>query len=253
MASLAIGGAGADAGNPRWQDAVTDVRAWFDQVEAVLSPFRADSDLNRWRTGEVRLEDCSPLLSEVLVAVEPLPGRTAGGFHPYDRSGRYDPTGYVKGWAVERGADLLAQHGVADACVGIGGDLQTIGRADAERPWRLAVVDPNDERRPVAIVSAAEPRFAVATSGTSHRGDHIWPDLGAPAPLHRHPLASITVVGPRLGLADAFATAVWALSARRPLDAAWEWLPPDYDALAVTIEGRIATTPGMHRHRMDPN
>ena len=157
-----------------------EVKAWLDEVEAALSPYRDDSDLCRWRSGARTLGRCSPLLAEVIDAVGTLEDLTDGGFHPYDRQGRFDPTGYVKGWAVERAVGILSDAGVTDAFFGVGGDIQMVGRADTGRPWRVAVTDPADERRIVAVVEApADGRpFAVATSGAAQRGDHIWSALG---------------------------------------------------------------------------
>ena len=161
-------------------EAVDEVQAWLDEVEAALSPYRDDSDLCRWRSGARTLARCSPLLAEVIDAVGTLEDLTDGGFHPYDRQGRFDPTGYVKGWAVERAVGILSDAGVTDAFLGVGGDIQMVGRADTGRPWRVAVTDPADERRIVAVVEApADGRpFAVATSGAAQRGDHIWAGLG---------------------------------------------------------------------------
>ncbi len=263
FASLAVAGAGnagaGDAGAGGDPDADDDldaaaagVRAWLDTVESALSPYRADSDLCRWRTGAAPLPACSPLLAEVIEAVGSLEELTAGGFHPYDRQGRFDPTGYVKGWAVERAVGILVEAGVTDACFGVGGDVQTVGTTERGRPWRVAVTDPADERRIVAVVEAARDGrpFAVATSGAAQRGDHIWAGLGGrPGGSRRESLASITVVGPDLGRVDAFATAIWALARDRSIESAWEWLPdPGYEALAVTTSGTIRTTSGMADH-----
>jgi thiamine biosynthesis lipoprotein len=233
--------------------AVAEVREWLETVEAALSPYRAHSDLCRWRTGELPIPGCSPLLAEVAEAVAALEDVTDGGFRPYDRLGRFDPTGYVKGWAVERAAAILTGAGITEASIGIGGDIQMVGRANPGRPWRVAVTDPADERRIIAVVEAPGEggAFAVATSGSAQRGDHIW---SAPGRQRRgatsvDPLASITVVGPDLGRVDAFATAIWALAKDRPLNEAWTWLPDGkYQALAVLRTGEVRTTSGMATH-----
>jgi thiamine biosynthesis lipoprotein len=267
-ASLAVAGAGAVGGVGRvgtpgsthadgWPSDLTvataEARAWLDGVESALSPYRDDSDLSRWRAGRVPLRACSPLLWEVIDAVGALEDLTDGGFHPYDRQGRFDPTGYVKGWAVERAVGILTDAGFTDASLGVGGDIQMVGRAENGRPWRVAVTDPTDERRIVAVVQArADGRpSAVATSGEAQRGDHIWAGLkvrpGGASPTDS--LASITVVGPDLGRVDAFATAIWALAKGRPLADAWGWLPGlEYEAFAVTRTGEIRCTPGMGAH-----
>jgi thiamine biosynthesis lipoprotein len=235
------------------EDAVDEVQAWLAEVEAALSPYRDDSDLCRWRTGTSTLGRCSPLLAEVIDAVGTLEELTDGGFHPYDRQGRFDPTGYVKGWAVERAVGILSDAGATEASLGVGGDIQMIGRANTGRPWRVAVTDPADERRIVAVVQApadGQP-FAVATSGAAQRGDHIWSALGGRPRGATRPdsPASVTVVGPDLGRVDAFATAIWALARELPVAQAWSWLPGDgYQAFAVLKSGAVATTRGMGGH-----
>ena len=143
--------------------------------------------------------------------------------------------------------------GADDAFFGVGGDIQMMGRADTGRPWRVAVTDPADERRIVAVVEAPADgrRFAVATSGAAQRGDHIWAGLGGRPGGSSRPdvLASVTVVGPDLGHVDAFATAIWALAKDRPLAEAWEWLPGDeYQSFAVLTSGAVTATQGMGTH-----
>ncbi|HEX6888462.1 MAG TPA: FAD:protein FMN transferase [Candidatus Nanopelagicales bacterium] len=260
MASLAMPpqrtGSGS-AGDPNDLDAAQlAVAAWFEEVERALSPYRPDSDLCRWRRGELAESD-SPLLAEVIDACAAITEVTDGAFHPYDRLGAYDPSGYVKGWAIDRGADLLAASGIHDACLGIGGDVQTIGRPAPDRPWRTAVVDPADEQRIVAMVAAPEagPRFAVATSGEAQRGAHIWSAVGGPGvpglvgEADGGRISSITVVGPDLRLADAYATAIFAGTLTESLAAAWAWLPgTGYAVLAVDAAGGVRMTPGMAQH-----
>lgn len=232
-------------------------RAWLDEVESVLSPFLPDSDLCRWRSGHQPLEDCSPLLREVAHDAVALEDLTRGGFTPYDRRGRFDPTGYVKGWAVQRAVAIVGAAGVPHICLGVGGDIQTTGYARGGRPWRVAVVDPGDPRKVLAIVEApGAGAFAVATSGTSQRGEHIWGprDRRARMRLQRPAPASVTVFGPDLGLADAFATAIWAHAGQRPLEEAWSWLPgTGYHALVVGATGSLTATPGAAAHLVRPD
>lgn len=252
-ASLAVPWHPADPAVELPHETVDEVKAWLDEVEAALSPYQDDSDLCRWRSGARTLGRCSPLLAEVIDDVGSLEEITGGGFHPYDRTGRFDPTGYVKGWAVERAVTILTSAGITDASFGVGGDIQMVGRADTGRPWRVAVTDPAAEGRIVVVVAAPTDGrpFAVATSGAAQRGDHIWAGLGGrPGGSSRaDSLASVTVIGPDLGRVDAFATAIWALAKGQPLEQAWGWLPgSQYGALAVMSSGECRQTPVMSRH-----
>ena len=85
--------------------------------------------------------------------------------------------------------------------------------------------------------------LAVATSGEYERGAHILdPHTGRPP----SGLLSVTVVGPDLATADAYATAAFAMGADGP---EWTATLDGYDALCITSDGRVLTTPGVARHR----
>jgi len=84
---------------------------------------------------------------------------------------------------------------------------------------------------------------AVATSGRYERGDHVVdPRTGLPA----SGLASVTVVGPDLAIADAYATAAVALG---PEGMQWLAERPEVEAMAITDERRVVSTPGFDRYR----
>lgn len=113
-----------------------------------------------------------------------------------------DPTGLVKGWAVQRAAGLLRQAGMVAAMVNGGGDVAVFGRPAPGQCWRVGVRHP---WRRDALAGILEVTGAVATSATYERGAHLVdPATGRPASR----AASATVTGPSLALADAFATAV---------------------------------------------
>ena len=87
--------------------------------------------------------------------------------------------------------------------------MQCVGDRDPGQPWRIGIADPLRPGRLAAIVRGRD--FAVATSGIAERGPHI---IDPHACLLATGLASITVVGPRLTLADSYATAAFAMAAR---------------------------------------
>jgi thiamine biosynthesis lipoprotein len=64
----------------------------------------------------------------------------------------------------------------------------------------------------------------------------------------RTDLASATVVGPDLTIADAYATAMFVMG----LDGLdWIAAHPDYDAYMITRDERATWTPGFERYRHD--
>ena len=222
-----------DAGD--WAGAVIEVVAWLHHVDAVFSPFRADSDVSRLGRGELRLEDADPAVRTVLDLCADVTA-TTGGYFSALVGGRIDPTGLVKGWAVEEASALLRRHGSANHVVNGGGDVQAAGEAAAGRPWNVGVVDPNDRSRLLVTVSGRD--LAVASSGIAERGAHVLdPFTGRPATT----LAGATVVGPSLTRADAYATAAFVMG---PDAARWIDGVPGYEALLVAPDGRRWTSRG---------
>src|SRR3981081_4050939 len=99
--------------------------------DATFSPYRDDSDVSRFGRGSVPLEQCAPELAEGLQACAAISARS-GGYFTTTPGGRFDPSGYVKGWAVERAAAVLTAAGPAGPSGNGGGGVQSSG----ERVWR---------------------------------------------------------------------------------------------------------------------
>jgi thiamine biosynthesis lipoprotein len=222
----------------RWDDAIDEVVRWLHHVVAVFSTYRPDSDISRIRRGELGIEDADPLVSDVLAECVAMQATTTGYFTAL-WDGNLDPTGLVKGWAIERASELLRGHGSRHHAVNGGGDVQTAGTASRGEPWRVGISNPLDRTRLVAAVTGRD--VAVATTGTSERGAHIRDPFTGAAVTE---LASVTVVGPRLTQVDCYATAAVAMG-----EAAIRWLDtrPDHEALIVTAEGAVRTTSGFVR------
>jgi FAD:protein FMN transferase len=216
--------------------------AWLAEVDATFSTYRPESALSRLNRGELSLARAPAVLREVLARCERLRRETGGAFDARAPApGRLDPSGLVKGWAVEGAAQRLAAAGVERFCLNAGGDVRVGAGPAPGVPWRVGVRHP---RRPdrVAMVLAAE-HLAVATSGAYERGGHVVdPRTGRPS----QGLLSVTVVGPDLGTADAYATAAFALGADGP---AWTAGLEGYAAMSITAGGEVLSTPDFARHR----
>ena len=226
---------------PDWADQALDraVR-WLHWVDATFSPFRNDSDVSRFGRGSLTLAECAPELAEVLAACADV-STLSGGYFTVRPGGRLDPSGYVKGWAIERAADMLTAAGSAEHSVNGGGDVQCVGDHGPGQPWRVGVADPLRPGSLALVVIGQD--FAVATSGVAERGPHIIdPHTGQPA----IGLASITVVGARLAATDAYATAAFAMG-----PAARDWVESldGYEAFAVTASGETWQTSGFGAYR----
>ncbi|WBB82584.1 FAD:protein FMN transferase [Micromonospora sp. WMMD882] len=181
------------------------VFAWLREVDARFSTYRADSEVRRFGRGEAPLAGASADLRLVLERCADLWADTDGFFDAYV-TGAWDPSGFVKGWATQVASDRLLAAGAANHCLNAGGDVRVRGRSAAGRPWRIGVQDPFDRAATCLVVTGTD--LAVATSGDYERGPHVLdPRRGAPA----RGLRSVTVVGPDLGVADAYATAAMAM------------------------------------------
>jgi thiamine biosynthesis lipoprotein len=210
--------------------------AWLDWVDATFSTYRPGSEVSRINRGELAPHHAHPAVQEVIADCRRLAEAT-GGYFDHLAGGRFDPSGYVKGWAGERLSRVLAGRGAADHCVDLGGDVRVRGHATPGVPWRVGVRD--SAGRIVRVVTSDD--TAVATSGAYERGAHIIdPFAGQPA----RSLASVTVIGPDLGIADAYATALFAAGAAT--DRLSVRLPAGYSAFAITPGSRRA---GAAAHR----
>jgi len=212
--------------------------AWWQWVDHTFSVHRPDSQVSLISAGALAPGEADPLVDEVLDRCAGLYFETAGWFDawPDGPAGRVDPSGYVKGWSVDVAAALLAGAGVADYCITAGGDLRVAGCAGNGEPWRIGLQHPLDRQAVAAVLRSTG--LAVATSGAYERGSHIW-GRGRGTTL-----LSATVVGPRLGTADALATALFAAGGQ---GAGWFDRFAEYDYLVIGTDRRLRCTPGMRR------
>ncbi|MGW8063366.1 FAD:protein FMN transferase [Streptomyces ziwulingensis] len=221
--------------------AVDEAVAGLRRVDEVFSTYRAASQVSRLARGELSVGACAPEVAEVLgLATEAE--RVSDGWFSTTYQGRLDPTGIVKGWAVERAARRIAAAGASGVSVNGGGDVQVLGTPGAGRPWRIGVSDPLRPGGLAAVVSAAGAAgLAVATSGSAERGAHVVdPRTGRSAVTD---LVAVTVVAPRLTWADCWATAAFARGSREGL----RWLESldGVEALLITAGDEVRCTRGL--------
>ncbi|EFL29919.1 ApbE family lipoprotein [Streptomyces viridochromogenes DSM 40736] len=210
--------------------------AWLHQVDEVFSTYRPGSQISRLSRGEITLADCDRDVAEVLWLCENAERLTDGWFSRAP-GGRLDPTGLVKGWAIERASVILERAGARNTCVNGGGDVQLRGECAPGVPWRVGIACPARPGQLCALVTGRD--LAVATSGTAERGAHILdPHTGRPADSG---LLSITLVGRHLTDIDVCATAAFAMG---PRARAWVESLPGVEAFAVTSDSHTWWTRG---------
>ena len=231
--SLALRGRHVDDRRARdaWADVVADLR----EADRVFSTYRDDSAISRLGRGEITLADCPPEVQEVLELGQIARVQSDGAFDVRRTTATgetvLDPSGVVKGWAVQRASAWLHALTDTDFCLSAGGDMVCHTDDPAGQPWRVGIEDPADPHRLIAIVPVR--RGAVATSGTAHRGEHLVDArTGTPPRL----VASVTVVAGSLTWADIDATAAYALDAEA---ARWLRGRTGRAGLVVWRDGRV--------------
>jgi len=214
-----------------------DVFDWLRWVDDTFSTFKPDSEISRLDRNELCLDDAHQDVRWILDRCEDLRRETGGYFdHRAVARGRLDPSGLVKGWSVDRAAGILEAAGTTSYAVNAGGDVRLRGGARPGDTWRVGIQHPLVRDRIAAVVESRE--LAVATSGAYERGEHIVDPHTNRPPTG---VLSVTVSGPDLAIADAYATAAFAMGHR---GAQWTASLRDYDAMVILAGGRVLSTPG---------
>ncbi len=250
--------------------ALDEAFAYLREIDGRFSPYNPDSEVSRLIRGELIGADASPDLNEILSLCDQVRRTSEGYFdiRAHRPDGRPDPTGLVKGWSLERASRILEAAGARNYCINGGGDIVASGEASGSGParggaahgeaahggaahgqaWRVGIRHPFIADRLATVLAIRD--GAVATSGAYERGEHIRnPFTGLPP----EGLLSVTIVGPSLTLADAYATAAFAMG-ESGLD--WAAGLTAFDACAVTADqdgsnARLVWTPGFERYFAD--
>jgi FAD:protein FMN transferase len=217
------------------EQAIDEVVQWLHWVDSTFSTYQADSEISRLARDDITLRECDPQVRKILDLCDEL-GWATSGYFSARAAGVLDPSGLVKGWAIEQASELLRSAGSVNHCVNGGGDVQCAGEFAPGQPWRVGVAHPLEPEQLAGVVAGND--LAVATSGTAERGQHIVD------PHTRRPptaLAAVTVTGRHLTYVDAYATAAFAMG-----DGARSWLEglPGYSAFGVAADGATWRTGG---------
>jgi thiamine biosynthesis lipoprotein len=216
------------------------VEAMWDELrraDALFSTYKDDSEISRLNRGELALADAHPDVREVLARCEELRVITDGYFD----AGRVfaegiDPSGLVKGWAVDRAGEVLDAAGAGNYSLNAGGDIRLRGAPLPEPRWRVGIQHPRVRDKIAAVVAGND--IGVATSGAYARGEHVVdPHTGRPPAG----VLSVTIVGPELATADAYATAAFAMGEAGP---EWTATLGLYEAMTILADDRVLLTPG---------
>lgn len=211
---------------------------FFRGVDARYSPYIDGSDVGKINRGQLIAEHYSSELREIVKLADSTKVQTDGFFDVW-HNGVFDPSGIVKGWAIQKAAHLMASRS-SNFYIEAGGDIQVQGNSDSGNPWRIGVRNPFDRTQTVAVVALAH--SAIATSGTAIRGQHIY-NPHDETPLND--VVSLSVVGHRIVDADRFATAAFSMG--RPGIEFIESLP-GYEGYMIDKDKMVIKTSGWQKY-----
>ena len=217
-------------------DAIADM---FAEVNQRFSTYLPSSEVSRFNAGLLLPSELSPELTEIIRLSDETRSLSHGYFDIWRDDG-IDPSGLVKGWAIQRAADLLCARGFVDFFVDAGGDIQANGVNQDGAPWRVGIRNPFDRTQIVKVLSVSN--RGVATSGTAIRGAHIIDPIRK-APVESS-LLSLTIVGPTIFDADRLATATFAMGQAGLSFAAEQ----GFDAYGIDTNGISFRTPGFDQY-----
>ena len=183
---------------------VNEIDKYLQNVEEKFSPFLSESLVSRHTDIGEELQDdffdieYQEVYSRSIIAKK----ETHGLFDPFF-DGKYNPTGFVKGWAIENAfmkyiKPLIDNNILEAGAINGAGDMQVGTRLDSNFSWKIGIENPEDKEKIIAKYSIRN--GAVATSGLSKKGQHIKSDNDI-----NH--IQVTVVGAYLSDVDVLATA----------------------------------------------
>jgi FAD:protein FMN transferase len=196
------------------------------QIDNKFSTYKPDSEVSRYIKGEINEADLSRELKSIIRACRAAQKKTNGYFSAW-AGGTFDPSGYVKGWAIAEAGKIIEKAGYKTYCIGAGGDI--MARSDSDKIWNIGIQSPADKTKILNTLSISS--GAVATSGSYERGAHIInPKTKQPA----NGFLSVTIAGPDIIWADVLATAVFAMG---PAGSKFMQSQPAYEALVIDKPG----------------
>ena len=221
------------------QDDLDAVFAYFVSVDERFSTYKETSEISQFNRGELLPEAYSDDLKTVLALCEQTKKETRGYFDIW-HNGMYDPSGIVKGWAIQNASQMLKAQRFQHFYVDAGGDMQVSGKKDGAL-WRVGIRNPFHRHQNVKVLALTD--RGVATSGTAIRGQHIYDPHYPTMPLVD--VVSITVIGPNVYEADRFATAAFAMGKR---GIQFIEVLEDFEGYMIDAQARATYTSGFERY-----
>jgi thiamine biosynthesis lipoprotein len=186
-------------------ESIENVFKYFSRVDDRFSTYKPTSEISKINNG-LPSSKWSSEMKIVLDLCDQTKKLTSGYFDILSH-GKLDPSGLVKGWAVNNAAQKLIDSGTRNFYIEAGGDIQVNGLNAHNQPWVIGIRNPFNIEEIVKVVQLKNQ--GMATSGTYIRGQHIYnPHMRGQEITD---INSLTVIGPNVYEADRYATAAFAM------------------------------------------
>jgi thiamine biosynthesis lipoprotein len=184
---------------------ISEVFSFLHFIDGKFSTYKKGSEISRINRGELTEKDFSQDMKKILKLCEETKKET-NGYFDININGIVDPSGIVKGYAINESAKILKKKGYKNFYVEIAGDIQVLGKNEKRKNWKVGIQSPFDLKKVIKIVNLTN--RGIATSGNYMKGLHIY---NPKQKKSANDIGSITIIGPNIYEADRFATAAFAM------------------------------------------
>lgn len=219
---------------------LSSVFDYFQYVDNTFSTFKDTSEISHINKGILPKNKWSKEMTEIFTLCEETKNET-GGYFNIRHNNIFDPSGLVKGWAIQNAASQLQCKGFTNYYIDAGGDVEVHGLSDGRNMWRVGIRNPFNRYENIKILELKN--CGIATSGTYIRGSHIYNPHNSNDQLNT--VVSLTVVSKNVYEADRFATAAFAMG-----EHGVEFIEnlPGFEAYQINSQGVATYTSGFTRY-----
>lgn len=184
---------------------INEVFSYFHYIDGKFSTYKNNSEISKINRGEIEEKDFSREMKKIFSLCKKTKEET-NGFFDISKNGILDPSGIVKGYAINEGANILKNKGYKNIYVEIAGDIQVFGKDESGNDWKIGIQNPFNLQEIVKVVNLSNK--GIATSGNYLRGKHIYNPRGK---IKGDSFVSVSIIGSNVYEADRFATAIFAM------------------------------------------
>ena len=159
-----------------------------------------------------------------------------------------DLGGIAKGFAVDRGAEILQKYGVVHANISAGGDSRVMGDKFG-KPWLVGIRNPRAQDKNAVAITLPLENCAISTSGDYERffidkdGQRVHHIVNPRTGKSPHGIMSVSVIGPQGFDTDPLTKTIFIMGPEKGL--ALINSLPGFDAVVITEAGKVLYSQGL--------